>query len=177
MSKGVLVLVADKTELSSTVLGMLHSNGIDVFEVGIGRESVERLCFNEVFVDMVKGYDEFWNIGSVGSVLPLYTVFEVSQSSHWELGSVKLSGELYDVVTVDSFNDFDYEARVVSPLSIDMELFHLYRLLELFGKRIRSFKYVSDNFDFVSPEEWYLSIGETARIVTEPLLALLRKIL
>lgn len=171
--KRVLCLVADIRELSSDVIKFLGDHDVDILCIGIGRDNVVRVLSD---LDL-SVYDEVWNVGSVGSKLPLYSVFEVgSVYSKENTYKTKLSDSRYLIKTTDGF------ATGSSGVSdgFDMELDYIVNFIKRnfsfnFSRPVvRAFKYVSDNLSGeFSIDDWYKSIDETASIVSRPLIKLL----
>lgn len=172
--KKILALVAEKVELSPHVVDFLVFNGVTILYTGVGKASVEASLASA----WVTEYDEVWNIGSVGSSLPLFSVFEVGVSfTELDEDVHFLSTSIFKVRTVDLFmsSDPDYATDL---LSVDMELFHIANFISKQPKNIllRSFKFVSDNkLAGFTLEDYYKTIAETAFIVSEPLIKLLKK--
>lgn len=169
--KRILVLVADKRELSKPVLDFLEVNNVKIVCTGVGGQEVFKALLTKDFSE----YDEVWNVGSVGSSLPLYTVFEVGRVySYGEFKGV-LSDSTFFVDTVDSFKSSDTDFYPYR--SSDMELAYIVDFVNDFGHiPLRSFKYVSDNMkETFTIEDWYKTIDETAFIVSEPLIQILKK--
>ncbi len=160
MRKKIAVVVADLKEISHDVLCLLEAHAVPVFEVGI------RCCHKQTVDDVFRDYDEVWNIGSVGSVLPLFSVF-------WVRGLTDVHShdeKLFDVLTVS-----DFVTRVpYGSMSVDMELGVLLDKAKETGKSLSSLKFVSDNFNLDGEKDWHESITSTAFIVGEPIKFLLR---
>lgn len=177
--KSILVLVADKRELSRQVSEFLELHNITILYTGIGKDSVIRALLN----DNLSHYDEVWSIGSVGSKLPVYSVFEVGYVySEDDAYKLRLSDSLFGVKTVSSFTSISTTPPLDPNCSFDMELSHIVYFVigcwavESLNIKLRAFKYVSDNMteDFTI-DDWYKTIDETAFIVSEPLIKLIKK--
>lgn len=172
--KKILALVAEKVELSPHVVDFLVFNGVTILYTGVGKDSVEASLVSAGVTE----YDEVWNIGSVGSSLPLFSVFEVGLSYTELSGDVHvLSKSIYKVRTVDFFVSSapDYATDL---LSVDMELYYIASFMSRCSKEVtlRSFKFVSDNkSEGFTIEDYYKTIAETAFIVSEPLIKLFKK--
>ena len=164
MRQSLAVVVADERELSPSVVSLFEVHNVPVFEVGV------RCCNADVVRRVFSEYDVVWNIGSVGSKLPLYSVFVAGFVSKGHKEFRIHPAYDFKVETVDVFvgalvnNSFE---------SVDMELFTLHEYSERYKKSFSAIKYVSGNFGS-SVEGWHSTIAETAFIVQEPLLQLLK---
>lgn len=165
--KKVAVVVADIRELSPFVVSFLEHKNIPIFEIGIKCEKkdfIEALC---------KEFDELWNVGSVGSNLPLYSVFEVGYTCNKGNGYTTNTDSLWSVETVDDF--LEKAPSQESIYSCDMELYHLCTSALAHNVSVYSIKYVSDNFGTVQKSDWYRYISFVANVVEKPLIYSLKK--
>ena len=154
--KKTAVIVSSMSVLSPNVLSFLKVHDIDVFDVGFGCS-----CLIS-FEDVLASYDSVWNVGSVLSRLPSYSVFEVGTCVIGK-ATFDLSHSSFSVRTVK-----DCSCRQPAGFeSLDSELGWLLRFYINSNKEIKSFKFVISDYTE--------SLTEAAHVVEESLIRLLKK--